>query len=148
MKMFLPLLVLFLPASALPTHDDAARDELKKLQGHWMRVSCHADGQLTEDGDRPPEKQIKLEIKDNLFHDMPFTIDITKTPHHIDVKDLGPKGKQFTLPGIYELRGDTLKVCFPFPFEGKFDQIHKRPTEFVSKKGENHVVEVYRREKK
>jgi len=32
-----------------------------------------------------------------------------------------------TLPGIYELKGDVLKVCFPFPFGMKFDKLGKRP---------------------
>ena len=148
MKPLISLCAVLFCISAIPIQDNAVKDELKRLQGHWVRVSCHADGQLTEDGDRPPDKQVKLEITSNRFASMPFVIDVTKTPYHIDLQDVGPKGKQFTLPGIYELKGDVLKICLPFPFEGKYDQIHKRPTEFVSKKGENHVVEVYRRETK
>lgn len=53
-----------------------------------------------------------------------------------------------TLPGIYELKDGMLKLCFPFPFEGKFDKIGKRPAEFASKAGSSDVLEVYKLKKK
>jgi uncharacterized protein (TIGR03067 family) len=145
MKSLLSLFILILSVISLTAQDDATKEEVKKLQGNWVRTSRHADGKNTEDGDRPPDKQVRMEIKGNSLGGQNFTLDITQTPRHIDMTDVGPKGKQFSLPGIYELKGDVLKICVPFPFEGKFDQIHKRPTEFISKAGENNVVEVYRR---
>lgn len=148
MKLHCLIAALVLLAGSASANNDEAREELNKLQGTWIRTSFSADGKIENDGDKPAEKAIILEIKGNSFHGQPFTIDISKSPRHIDVTDVGPKGKQFTLPGIYELKGEVLKICFPFPFEGKTDGLQKRPTEFVTKPGENHVVEVYRRMKK
>lgn len=141
-------LILVFLSSVLTAQENAAEQEIKKLQGTWLRTSFSADGKTEQDGDRPAEKQVKLVIKDKLFHDTPFTLDVTKNPRHIDLKETDAKGKESTLPGIYELKGDVLKICLPFPFEGKTDQLHKRPTSFITKAGENHVVEVYRRVKK
>jgi len=55
-------------------------------------------------------------------------LDPTKKPSHVDavVIDGGVKG--VTMLGIYEIKGDTLKVCFD-P-EGK-----ERPTSFTAKAG-------------
>jgi hypothetical protein len=46
------------------------------------------------------------------------------------------------------LTDDVLKLCFLFPFEEKGDKLGMRPTEFSAKTGSDHVLEVYRREKK
>jgi len=148
MKLMLPLLIVLFSTTALPAQDDATKEEIKKLQGNWVRTSFHADGKSTDDGDRPPDKQVKLEFQGSTMHGDAFTLDITKTPRHINVTTIGHQGRKAIYPGIYELKGDVLKLCFPFPFEGKFDQIHKRPTEFDTKAGDNHVTEVYRRVKK
>ncbi|MFT3879847.1 MAG: TIGR03067 domain-containing protein [Gemmatales bacterium] len=144
---WLTMILVFLASSTF-AQDDATKEELKKLQGSWVRTLFSADGKTEDDGDRPADKAVYLDIKGNDFHGQKFTIDITKSPRHLDIIDVGPKGKQFTLPGIYELKGDVLKICLPFPFEGKTEGLHKRPTEFATKAGENHVVEVYRRVKK
>ncbi len=129
------------------TQEDATKDEVKKLQGTWVRIAVDVDGQKSEDS-KDPKEAITLIIKGDKYHDELFKIDPTKSPKHLDVMTVDDKGKPFTLPGIYELKGDVLKVCFPYPFEGKFDQMHKRPTEFGSKKGGNEVLEVYQRQKK
>jgi uncharacterized protein (TIGR03067 family) len=148
MKLNWLIVIVMFVANSTFAQDDAAREELKKLQGSWIRTSFSADGKTEDDGDRPADKAVYLNIKGNLFHNQKFTIDVSKSPRHIDIIDVGPKGKQFTLPGIYEVTGDVLKICLPFPFEGKTEGLQKRPTEFVTKAGENHVVEVYRRVKK
>ncbi len=129
------------------TPDDATKDEVKNLQGTWVRIAVDVDGRKSEDG-KDSTKTITLIIKGDQYHDESFKIDPTKSPKQIDVMTNDDKGKPFTLPGIYELKGDVLKVCFPYPFEGKFDQIHKRPTGFGSKKGGNDVLEVYQRQRK
>jgi hypothetical protein len=53
-----------------------------------------------------------------------------------------------TWAGIYELKNGELKVCFPFPFEGKLEGLDHRPTDFEAKAGSNNVVEVYQLKKK
>lgn len=67
-------------------------------------------------------------------------IDDTKTPKELDIKgEEGPnKGK--TMLAIYELDGDTLKVCYDL--EGK-----KRPTEFKTASGTKQFLAQYKRVK-
>ncbi|MFO0798107.1 MAG: TIGR03067 domain-containing protein [Gemmataceae bacterium] len=71
-----------------------------------------------------------------------YTLDPTKTPKRIDVRSAeGPfKGK--TLPGIYELKGDTLRLCLDA--DGKAD---KRPAAFEAPGTTRNMLLTYRREK-
>jgi uncharacterized protein (TIGR03067 family) len=52
----------------------------------------------------------------------------------------GPYTDQ-TVPGIYELEGDTLKLCFARPDD-------ERPKEFTSKSGTGFLFCVYKRQKR
>jgi uncharacterized protein (TIGR03067 family) len=66
-------------------------------------------------------------------------LDPTKTPPHIDAVITDGQSKGLKLMGIYELKGDTLKVVFD-P-RGK-----ERPTSLTAKFGQ--VMAVVQREKK
>jgi uncharacterized protein (TIGR03067 family) len=121
-------------------------DEMKKLQGTWVRVYVVVDGKKTEDGEKEPSKEVVLSIKGDSHDGDKFTLDPTKSPRHINVASVDDKGKATTLPGIYELTDGELKLCFPYPFEGKLDGT--RPTGFDVKAGSNNVVEVYKLKKK
>jgi uncharacterized protein (TIGR03067 family) len=73
-------------------------------------------------------------------------IDATKKPKWIDMEVVvgSPrleKGQIFQ--GIYELDGDTLRICSAFP-KKRVD----RPTEFSAGKGSNCVLTAFKREKK
>jgi uncharacterized protein (TIGR03067 family) len=124
---------------------DAVKSEMEKLQGKWVRIYVDVDGKKSEDGKKEANKAVTLTIKGDKYDGDSFKIDPTKTPKHIDVSSVDAKGKATNLPGIYELKGDVLKLCFPFPFGGRIDKLGKRPTEFGSKKGGDEVLEVYRR---
>jgi uncharacterized protein (TIGR03067 family) len=131
----------------------AARDplvegEVKKLQGTWVRLYVVADGKKTVDGKKAPGKEITLTIKGGSYGGEKFTVDPAKSPKHIDVTTADGKGGAATLPGIYELKDGVLKLCFPFPFEGKTDGLGKRPAGFTIKAGSNDVLEVYELKKK
>jgi uncharacterized protein (TIGR03067 family) len=142
------ILLLGILAPTADAQEAAVKEEMKKLQGTWIRIYVEVDGKKSEDGKKEPGKAIILTIKGNKYGDETFTVDPAKKPKHINVSTVDDKGKAITLRGIYELNGDVLKLCFPFPFEGKFDKIGMRPTEFGSKAGGNEVLEVYEREKK
>ena len=68
-------------------------------------------------------------------------LDPSKSPKTIDVTVTEGLNKGAVMLGIYEINGDTLKVCFD-P-EGK-----KRPTEFKSASGSADFVNVHKRVKK
>ncbi|HMP02517.1 MAG TPA: TIGR03067 domain-containing protein [Gemmatales bacterium] len=68
-------------------------------------------------------------------------LDPSKSPKTIDVTMTEGPSKGMVMLGIYELDGDTLKVCFDAT--GK-----KRPTEFKSEPGSTTFVNVHKRVKR
>jgi uncharacterized protein (TIGR03067 family) len=125
---------------------DEIKKELKKFEGTWKIVSVEAEGEKL-----PTDmfKDSKLVLKDDQFtftegktvSKGTFKVDPSKKPKTIDIKFTEGPEKGQTLMGIYEIDGDTYKVCLDPT--GK-----KRPTKFESKKGSGAVVEVLKREKK
>jgi uncharacterized protein (TIGR03067 family) len=125
--------------------EDAAQQELKKLQGRWSRVSAVTNG-------RPaPEETVKqstltiagdkytLKMGDQTRQGT-LKLDPTKQPKAIDIISAQGPNKGKSLLGIYELEGDTFRYCVAEP--GK-----ERPTEFASKPGGGHSLFVNKREK-
>jgi uncharacterized protein (TIGR03067 family) len=125
--------------------EDTGADVLKKLQGTWQFVSQEMDGKP-----RPKEELAKQTIT---FTGDKWTVrrdgevvqagthkfDPAKKPAQVDAPVTEGEGKGDTMLGIYELKGDTLRVCFD-P-KGK-----KRPTDFASKS--ERMTAVVERQKK
>ena len=136
--------------AAAGTHADDKPDvekELKKFQGTWTFESSESGGQkvpavqlkdlvLTFEGARHTVRNGTEVIQVGTQ-----TIDTSKKPKAIDVTLTEGPMKGAVLLGIYEIDGDTLKVCFDL--EGK-----KRPTEFKSPPGSQTFVNVHKRAKK
>jgi uncharacterized protein (TIGR03067 family) len=134
-------------ALAADEKKDDAKDELKKFDGTWVLVSSE------KDGEKAPEEALKKVMpkavsKDGtvtFFSDgkeqgqATFTVDPTKKPKTMDATmTTGPdKGKKSL--GIYEMEGDTLKICY---------NEKERPKEFSAKKGSGNTLDTYKREKK
>jgi uncharacterized protein (TIGR03067 family) len=143
--------------------DDADIKEKEKLQGTWVMASGEVEGEkLSEEQvkkipkvilvfagegvslkkyargeDAPPQVLFRGTFKLDSSQ-KPKTIDITIT---VDINENLNKGK--TVPGIYELEGDTLKWCAPEP-GSKGD----RPKELATKPGTRHMLSVLKREKR
>ena len=110
---------------------DTAPEELKKLQGTWQVVSIETRRKARPEGE---VNGLKLAIKgDSSAFEKDgkpvvgigkLSIDPSKKPKTIDIAVTGapedPRGT-FTILGIYELDGDSLRMCWGGP---------KRPTEF------------------
>jgi uncharacterized protein (TIGR03067 family) len=88
---------------------------------------------LTIQGDRFSLEAGKGAIKGT------FKADASKKPKTIDAF-FEEDGKKVTVLSIYELEGDTLRVCAAAP--GK-----PRPKEFKTEKGDDQELTVYKRQK-
>ena len=125
-------------------HNKAAEDDVKMIEGTWIPVSAELGGQ------KLPEsmlKDAKLTLTDGNYT---YQIDQgtyklipaagPKAPKAMDIISVkGPNhGKTFL--AIYELAGDTLKICYDL--EGK-----TRPNEFTTKAGTKQFLVYYQRAK-
>ena len=90
-----------------------------------------------------PGKVVKVLVKkgDDVVQVGIQKIDPTKSPKTIDVTMTEGPNKGAIMLGIYEIDGDTLKVCFDA-------EVKKRPTEFKSPAGSETFVNVHKRVKK
>jgi uncharacterized protein (TIGR03067 family) len=104
------------------------KEDKEKLQGEWVSLKRESAGKsqiLTRDS--PLYHKFNFEgdkVTCTAFSPDPggtFAIDSSKKPKTIDYTT----ATGFLMEGIYELNGDTLKLCFGNPNE--------RPTEFKSK---------------
>src|SRR3954466_7926954 len=143
------LCALVLAAAGTGVRQDDKADvekELKKFQGTWTFESVEAGGKeipaaefkgitVSFEGDRYTVKK-----GDEVIQAATMKLDPSKSPKALDVTVAEGPNKGAVMPGIYEITGDTLKVCFD-P-EGK-----KRPTDFKGGPGSQTLV-VHKRLKK
>jgi len=124
----------------------AAKDDLKKLQGTWECVAMEREGDELRPEDFKNSTAVYEDDRVTLYREGEFfrrgiiTLDPAKAPRKVNTWDSGgPYGDQ-TVPGIYDIDGDTLKLCFGRPGS-------ERPTEFTTKKGPGFLYCVYKRKK-
>jgi uncharacterized protein (TIGR03067 family) len=126
--------------------DSANAKEVARFVGTWRFVSMEMAGKkLPEAAYRDgrlvitPGGKFSAEEGSQPFRGT-FKVDVSKSPKWIDVTVLdGPVAGQ-TARGIYELDGDTYRVC-----SGQFGQ--ERPTEFAAPAGSQNILQVLHREK-
>jgi uncharacterized protein (TIGR03067 family) len=115
------------------------------IEGTWLPSTAELAGKMFPDEVR---KTIKLVIKDDKY-----TVTVGKVvdqgnaklnpgakPKELDVTGTDGPNKGKTFLAIYELDGDTLRVCYDV--SGK-----SRPTEFKTKEGTQLFLVTYKREK-
>ena len=123
------------------------KKEVSKFQGTWTFESSETGGKelpagelkgliLTFEGDKHTVKK-----GDEVIQVGTQKLDPSKSPKTIDVTVVEGLNKGTVMLGIYEIDGDTLKVCFD-------PQGKKRPTEFKSAPGSENFVNVHKRVKK
>jgi uncharacterized protein (TIGR03067 family) len=122
---------------------DAVKKELAKMQGTWKVVCVVINGQELKEDDI---KDDRLIIKDDRFMlkggkqqlEGKLTLDPGKTPKELDAEATGSDKKVTKSVGIYQLTGDTLKVCYSVP-------PNERPTEFTSEPKSARALVVYKK---
>lgn len=142
-------LLLAVTAGALLAADEKtdAKKALAKLQGTWMTERLESNGSdLTE------KFKVTLIIKGNQitvkgndevqkdYAKATFKIDPSTKPPLIDMEVLGGSQKGVKMEGIYELKGDQLKLCVKVIGSD-------RPTKFATKEGSNTALLILKREK-
>jgi uncharacterized protein (TIGR03067 family) len=142
------VLVAGLLTAAADDKQEATKKDRELMQGHWTVVSLVRNGMdvpqaqgikvsIDADGNAahlPSEKEPMPDLKGKI------TIDPSKNPKTIDLVVVEGSRKGQTMAGIYEIDGDTLRICRPGP--GK-----DRPTEFSSKEGSGCDIITYKRDK-
>ena len=140
--------LLFTLLAGLPAADaDDAKKDLAKLQGNWTAVSIKYNGQ--EFAEKLKLKfvfkndQVTIEGDDEVKKEYPkvtLKIDPSTTPHCLDLIVLAGVQKDAAMEGIYEIKGDELRICVKV--FGK-----ERPGEFASADGSSIALVVLKREK-
>jgi uncharacterized protein (TIGR03067 family) len=130
---------------AVPVFGDD-KEDMTMMEGEWTPTKGEFGGKPFPD---EILKSIKLVLKGDTYtvgagdqtDRGTVKLDASKTPKTMDITGTeGPnKGKSF--PAIYELSGDTLKVCYNL---GGSD----RPAEFKTKEGTQLFLVTYKRSKK
>jgi uncharacterized protein (TIGR03067 family) len=112
------LVLLFLVGFALRAQDsDAAKQELKKLEGDWKVEKVEA-GNTTATPDQLKDLK-SVTFKGNTFTSIAgaakvegtVKIDPSKRPKTMDILFKGGQDKDVTYRAIYSLDGDDLKMC-------------------------------------
>jgi uncharacterized protein (TIGR03067 family) len=128
-----------------PARGDEKAD-LKKLEGTWLPSEAVFGGRSWPDEER---KAIKLVIADGKYtvtvHGQDdkgtLKLDTKAKPATMDIVGTDGPNKGRTIPAIYELSGDTLKICYAL--DGK-----ERPGTFESKSESRLFLVTYKREKR
>ena len=115
------------------------------LQGVWLPSTAELAGKMFPDEVR---KSIKLVIKDDKYTTTvgeavdqgTVKLNPSAKPKEMDVTGTDGPNKGKTFLAIYELDGDTLRICYDL--SGK-----NYPTEFKTKEGTQLFLVAYKREK-
>jgi uncharacterized protein (TIGR03067 family) len=124
----------------------AQADDLKALQGTWKLESVEARGQKEESDDakdivlKITGERYEIRIKDKIDGGT-LKLDETKKPKTLDATDTEGDDVGKVVKAIYELSGDTLRVCHA----GDDDE---RPKEMATKEDSPVIMMTFKREKK
>lgn len=134
-----------LAIAVLLTSTAGSFDDAKAVQGMWGPVKADLGGQpMTE----ALLKGISLKLENGKYEVFvggapdkgTYTIDSTTTPKSITITGTEGPNRGRTFPAIYELNGDTLRICYDLSGA-------KRPTEFKSVAGTRLYLVTYSRKR-
>jgi len=128
---------------------NAFTKELKALAGTWRPISAENNGYKASAENLKGDRWIRdadgkwtMRRGDKTVVEWAVKkIDATKNPKTIDIEVAAGGYKGVVYLGIYELAGDTLRICFALPDRAE------RPTEFSAGKGSIRALTEFKREK-
>lgn len=134
---------IFVLANSCSAADHAAT--MKSLQGPWKLTAAELAGQplggdftkstkLTIEGDRYTVMVGNAPDKGTL------RIDAAKSPMTMDIVGVEGPNKSKTIPAIFEIKDDTMRICYDLSGAA-------RPTEFKSKPESKLFLATYKRDK-
>ena len=120
-------------------------DDAKAVQGSWQPVRAELAGQPMADA---VLKIISLKLDNGKYEVFvgsepdrgTYTLDMKSKPRGMSVTGTDGVNQGKTFPAIYELKGDTLRICYDLSGA-------KRPTEFKSVAGTKLYLVTYARKK-
>ena len=118
-------------------------DDTKAVQGNWKPVKAELAGQPMTDA---VLKSISLKLDNGKYEvfvgEEPdrgtYTLDSTAKPKSMTIMGTDGPNHGKTFPAIYELKGDTLRICYDLSGV-------QRPTEFKSVAGTQLYLVTYNR---
>jgi len=134
------------PAPA-ETADAADTGPATELEGEWAMISGSMDGHpmeasLVKIGRRVVKgNQLTVLFGGQVYLKGRFTLDLSKSPKHIDYAITSGAGAGSAQLGIYELEGKMLKLCMAAAGQA-------RPADFTSAKGDSRTLTVWKPAKK
>jgi uncharacterized protein (TIGR03067 family) len=137
------LIAVLLAFPCIARCDDSSKDE-PKIDGTWQAAKAEMAGK------EMPKKfyeNLKLTLKKDEYEAVAespdrgtISYDTKADPKTMDIKGVEGPNKGKTILAIYELKDDTLKICYDL--SGK-----SRPTEFKTKKDTKLFMVTYERKK-
>ena len=132
-------------AASLSAFAAAPPDDAKSVQGIWTPAKADLGGQPMAEAVR---KSISLKLDNSKYEvfvgNKPdkgtYTLDSTSKPKSMTITGTEGPNHGRTFPAIYELKGDTLRICYDLSGA-------KRPTEFKSIAGTKLYLVTYNRKK-
>jgi uncharacterized protein (TIGR03067 family) len=120
-------------------------EDAKGVQGTWTPIKADFGGQPMTDA---VLKTISLKLDNGKYEVFvggnpdrgTYTLDFTSKPKGMTITGTEGPNKGKTFPAIYELKGDTLRICYDLSGA-------KRPTEFKNVAGTKLYLVKYRRNK-
>jgi uncharacterized protein (TIGR03067 family) len=145
--LFCCFVLLHVWAGPLARGDDAtnAKDDSKKMQGSWKPVTAELGGKPFPDA---VLKTMKLVLSDGRYSvtvgerpdEGTVKLDPAKQPRAMDIAGTKGPNQGKTIPAIYELTDDTLRICYDL--SGK-----ARPKEFKTSADTQLFLVEYKRQK-
>ena len=139
------ILCLWLAAATSLSAFASDHSDAKAIQGRWVPVKAELGGQPMSDDIL---KTISLKLTDGKYEVFvgtapdfgTYTLEASTTPKGITITGTEGPNQGKTFPAIYELKGDTLRICYDLSGA-------KRPEKFESIAGTKLYRVTYHRKK-